>query len=71
MIDQTYSDEVLRSARRTCLFDPADPSFQSLKSDRIPGGVFTSQVFIVVDVPVALRNADAVEFWRARIQGTR
>ena len=71
MIYQNPSDEVLRSAHRISLFDPARPGFHSSEVDEIPVGMYTGKTFLVVDIPVDSTNFDALEFWRKRIQEAR
>lgn len=71
MIYQNPSDEVLRSAHRISLFDPARPGFHSSEVDEIPVGLYTGKTYLTVDIPVDSTNFDAVRAWRERIQRAR
>jgi hypothetical protein len=71
MIYQNPSDEVLRSAHRISLFDPARPGFHSSEVDQIPDGLHTGKNFLVVDIPVDSTNFDSLKSWRERIREAR
>jgi len=71
MIHQNPSDEVLRSAHRISLFDPARPGFHSSELDQIPAGLHTGKSFLVVDIPVDSTNFHSLKSWRERIREAR
>jgi hypothetical protein len=71
MIHQNPSDEVLGSAHRISLFDPARPGFHSSEVDEIPVGMYTGRTYLIVEIPVDSTNYDAMEFWRERIREAR